>query len=428
MKIYNNIAVAAPNIMLPNKDVDLSKWAVIACDQYTSEPEYWNEVKNEVGNNPSTLNITLPEVYLGIENEEQHEARLASIKKNIADYMNSGIWNELDNGFIVLDRATSLHPSRKGLMVAVDLEQYSYEVGNKERIRATEGTVISRIPPRVKIRANSPVELPHIMLLIDDPEGLVIEKAWDESIKSGATPCYDTKLHGNSGSIKGFFIGENTDIFAGIIDGFNKVLEKSADGMLFAVGDGNHSLASAKAHWENIKATLTSEEDKNTHPARFALAEVVNIHDKGLDFEPIHRVVFGVTVEKFMDEATKLFGKENISFDGAEGEENFIITDGNKKVAVALNNAPHSLAVGSVQILIDSMIKEDSNISVDYIHGEDSVMKLSDDKNTGVLLPDISKNAFFATIEKDGVFPRKTFSMGEAFEKRFYLEAKKITL
>ncbi len=428
MKIYNNIAVAAPNIMLPNKDVDLSKWAVIACDQYTSEPEYWNEVKNEVGNNPSTLNITLPEVYLGIENEEQHESRLASIKKNIADYMNSGIWNVLDNGFIVLDRATSLHPSRKGLMVAVDLEQYSYEVGNKERIRATEGTVISRIPPRVKIRANSPVELPHIMLLIDDPEGLVIEKAWDESIKSGAVPCYDTKLHGNSGSVKGYFIGDDSSIFEGIIEGFNKVLDKSADGMLFAVGDGNHSLASAKAHWENIKATLTSEEEKNTHPARFALAEVVNIHDKGLDFEPIHRVVFGVSLDSFKDEATKLFGKENISFDSAEGEENFIITDGNSKIAVALNNAPHSLAVGSVQILIDSMIKENSNISVDYIHGEDSVMKLSDDKNTGILLPDISKNAFFATIEKDGVFPRKTFSMGEAFEKRFYLEAKKITL
>lgn len=428
MKIYNNIAIAAPNILLPNKDVDLFKWAVIACDQYTSEPEYWNVVKNEVGSCPSTLKITLPEVYLGIEDEAQHEARLADIKSNISQYMAEGIWDELSNGFIVLDRATSLHPSRKGLMIAVDLEQYSYEVGNKERIRATEGTVISRIPPRVKIRANSPVELPHIMLLIDDPEGLVIERAWKNVNDSKVSPCYDTKLHGNSGSVKGYFIQENTEAYNDILKGFNALLNKSADGMLFAVGDGNHSLASAKAHWENVKATLETEEEKQSHPARFALAEVVNIHDKGLDFEPIHRVVFGMDIERFMAEGRKIFGEENISFDAEDKTQNFFITDGNRKIKVSLSNPPHSLAVGSVQLLIDKVIKEDSSIQVDYIHGEDSVMKLSNSNNLGVLLPDISKNAFFATIEKDGVFPRKTFSMGEAYEKRFYLEAKKITL
>lgn len=430
MKIYDNIAVAAPNIMLPNKNIDLSKWAVIACDQYTSEPEYWDDVKNEVGENPSTLKITLPEVFLGIENEEQHNARLASIKKNIETYMSDNIWEELPDGFIVLDRATSLHPSRKGLMIAVDLEQYSYEVGNKERIRATEGTVISRIPPRVKIRANSPVELPHIMLLIDDPEGLVIESAWEKAVSANMTPCYDTKLHGKSGAIKGFFIENDSDIAKNIIDGFNKILAKSSDGMLFAVGDGNHSLASAKAHWENVKATLTDDELKKTHSARFALAEVVNIHDKGLDFEPIHRVVFGVKLEELMDEMKKRIGEENVLFgeDIKEDGQKIILTDGAKKVTATVTKPLHTLAVGTIQNVIDAMIKENSSIEVDYIHGEDSVMKLSNENNTGVILPDISKNAFFKTIETDGVFPRKTFSMGEAFEKRFYLETKKITL
>lgn len=431
MKIYNNIAVAAPNIMLPNEGIDLSKWAVIACDQYTSEPEYWEDVNKEVGDCPSTLKITLPEVFLGIENEEQHNRRLASIKENIDDYMRNNIWNELPDGFIVLDRATSLHPSRKGLMIAVDLEQYSYEVGNKERIRATEGTVISRIPPRVKIRANSPVELPHIMLLIDDPEGLVIEKAWEKvTSKKDSKPCYETKLHGKSGAIKGFYIENDSEIAQGIIEGFNKILEKSVDGMVFAVGDGNHSLASAKAHWENVKATLTDDELKKTHPARFALAEVVNIHDKGLDFEPIHRVVFGVTLERLMDEMKKRIGEENVLYgeDIKEEGQKIILTDGAKKVTATVTKPLHTLAVGTIQNVIDALIKDDSSIEVDYIHGEDSVMKLSNENNTGVILPDISKNSFFKTIETDGVFPRKTFSMGEAFEKRFYLETKKITL
>lgn len=421
MLIDNNIAVAIPDILLPKEGTDLKKWAVIACDQYTSEPDYWNKIEAEVGDAPSTLRIVLPEVYLPREDEEGIKTRLNNIASTIDNYMSQGVWQAPKEGFIVLDRATSLHPSRKGLMIAVDLEQYSYEPGNKEKIRATEGTVLDRIPPRVRIRANAKVEAPHIMLLIDDPTDSVIGMAWNEMASSGEAPCYDTELMGGSGSIKGYFIPSSSPVSQKITSAFTALLKNSADGMLFAVGDGNHSLASAKAHWDNIKKNL-SEDQKQNHPARFALAEVVNIHDKGLDFEPIHRVVFNVSPEEFVKKAEEYFKDNGISVSSSPAEgQSFIVTGDTADSYITLSNPPHSLAVGSVQGFIDKMGYE-----VDYIHGEDSVRKLASGNNTGILLPDVSKDSFFATISAEGVFPRKTFSMGEAFEKRFYFEAKRI--
>ena len=422
MIIDNNIAVAVPDILLPKEGTDLKKWAVIACDQYTSEPDYWQKIESEVGDAPSTLRIVLPEVYLPREDEDGIRRRLENIASSIDNYMESGVWQSPKEGFIVLDRSTSLHPSRKGLMIAVDLEQYSYEPGNKEKIRATEGTVLDRIPPRVRIRANAKVEVPHIMLLIDDPEDSIIGMAWDEMTSSGATPCYDTELMGGSGSIKGYFIPSSSEVCSKITSAFANPLARSVDGMLFAVGDGNHSLASAKAHWDNVKEGL-SDEDRKTHPARYALAEVVNIHDRGLDFEPIHRVVFNVSPEKFIEGAKEYF-KDNgitVSSSPAQGQSFKVTGDNIDDTYINLANPPHSLAVGSVQGFIDKMGYE-----VDYIHGEDSVRKLAEGNNTGILLPDVSKDSFFATISAEGVFPRKTFSMGEAFEKRFYFEAKRI--
>ncbi|MCQ2528556.1 MAG: DUF1015 domain-containing protein [Saccharofermentans sp.] len=425
MKIFNSIAFAAPDILLPREDIDLSKWAVIACDQYTSEIEYWNKVEAVVGDSPSALRAVLPEVYLPLEDEKQQEARLANIKNTINSYLDNGIWQSGKEGFIVLDRSTPVHPSRKGLVAAFDLEQYSYTPGNTALIRATEGTVLSRIPPRVKIRANARVELPHIMILIDDPNGTVVEKAWETASASGDAPCYDTDLMENAGHLKGFFLGSDSDAAKGVVDALTALKGDEKDKMLFAVGDGNHSLASAKAHWDNIKANL-SEEERLNHPARFALAEIVNIHDKGLDFEPIHRVVFGISRDEFIAKATEHFTPCGLSVsDKATGAaQEFVITspDG-ADLYMSMTNPPHSLAVGSVQMFIDEM-----NYEVDYIHGEDSVRKLSADSSSsvGILMPDISKNAFFDTIAKEGVFPRKTFSMGEAFEKRFYLEAKRI--
>lgn len=424
MKVFNNIAFAAPEIMLPNKDIDLCKWSVIACDQYTSEIDYWNDCKAHVGDSASALKLILPEVYLPIENEQQQEARLKDIASTASAYLSNGTWNTLPEGAILIDRATSLHPSRKGLVAAIDLEQYSFTPGNKERIRATEGTVLSRIPPRVKIRANLPVELPHVMLLIDDPDKTVIEKAWDACVANNETAVYDTDLFGISGHIKGYFVNSASDVFETIVNSLEKLANDSADGMLFAVGDGNHSLASAKAHWDKVKENL-SEEERKTHVARFALVEIVNIHDAGLDFEPIHRVVFGMDKATLLNKAAEYYTNSEISVDSEaiEGAQNIIIVaEGEDDVVLNIKNAPHTLAVGSIQMFLDTL----EGVEVDYIHGDDSVRNLSKGNNTGIILPPVTKDSFFTTIAKEGVFPRKTFSMGEAFEKRFYLEAKMI--
>lgn len=417
MRTINNLGFAVPDILIPQNGTDLKKWAVIACDQYTSEPEYWKNVEDEAGDAPSTLNLVLPEVYLNTDKETE---KLGSIAKTARAYLDEGILQGLGTGFILTDRSTSLHPSRKGLMAAIDLEGYSFEPGNKNICRATEGTVLSRIPPRVRIRANSPLELPHIMILIDDPKGLTIEKAFDMAEKEGIAPLYDTDLMLGSGHIKGTFISDGSAIAESIVNGLASLKAANSDGLLFLVGDGNHSLASAKAHWENIRENL-SDEEKLSHPARYALAEIVNIHDKGLDFEPIHRVVFNISGEEFIAKAKEFFKDSGIKLNGSDdGKQTFtVVTEGQEDVKVSLVNPPHTLAVGSVQMMIDAL-----GLECDYIHGEDSVRKLSTSGNTGILVPAISKDTFFGTVEKEGVFPRKTFSMGEAFEKRFYLEAK----
>ena len=419
VRTISDLGFAVPDILLPKQGTDLKKWAVIACDQYTSEPDYWDNVTKEAGDAPSTLNLVLPEVYLGTEKEAE---KLGSIADTAKSYLNEGILQSPGTGFILTDRATDLHPSRKGLIAAIDLEGYSFEPGNKNICRATEGTVLSRIPPRVKIRDNSPLELPHIMILIDDPEGLTIERAFDMARSEGLKPLYDTDLMLGSGHISGTFIPDGSPVAESIISGLSALKAGNADGLLFLVGDGNHSLASAKAHWENIREGLSAEERK-THPARYALAEIVNIHDKGLDFEPIHRVVFDISSDEFIAKAKEYFKDNGIEINsGSDGAQSFtVVSEGSGDIKVSLSNPPHTLAVGSVQMMIDSL-----GLGCDYIHGEDSVRKLAVRGNTGILVPGISKDTFFGTVEKEGVFPRKTFSMGEAFEKRFYLEAKKI--
>ena len=419
MRTISELGFAVPDMLIPQQGTDFKKWAVIACDQYTSEPGYWADCEKEVGEAPSTLNLVLPEVYLGTEKETE---KLDSIAKTACRYLDDGVLTSIGTGFILTDRATSLHPSRKGLMAAIDLEGYSFEPGNKNICRATEGTVLSRIPPRVRIRANSPLELPHIMILIDDPKGITIEKAFEMAKAEGIKPLYDTDLMLGSGHITGTFIPDSSAIAESIVNGLAALKSENSDGLLFLVGDGNHSLASAKAHWENIREGL-SEDEKKDHPARFALAEIVNIHDKGLDFEPIHRVIFGISGDEFIAKAKEYFKDSGIEINGdTNGRQSFtVVCEGNEDVTVSLSNPPHTLAVGSVQMMIDSL-----GLECDYIHGEDSVRNLATKENTGVLVPAISKDTFFGTVEKEGVFPRKTFSMGEAFEKRFYLEAKKI--
>ncbi|MBO4928509.1 MAG: DUF1015 domain-containing protein [Clostridiales bacterium] len=430
--IYNDIAVAAPKILLPREGLDLKKWAVIACDQFTSEPKYWEDVENEVGDAPSTLRMFLPEVYLEKETPDQIDARLSSITASIHQYINEGILRQMDPGFIVLDRKTKYNDSRKGLILALDLEQYDFTPGNKSRIRATEGTVLSRIPPRVRIRERAPIEMPHIMVLINDPGKTVIEPAFTALSADSANLVYDTDLMMDGGHIRGYYAKEDSQVGKWIPFALQGLLSHSEDGFLFAVGDGNHSLATAKKHWENIREGL-SEEERQSHPARFCLVEIVNIHDDGLKFEPIHRVTFGLTKEKLLSAASEYFAGQEYSISDAsafakegskDGSQTILVTDGEEDFTIVLKKPAHTLAVGSLQGFLDTL--ESEQIHTDYIHGEDSVRSLAGKDRLGFLLPDVSKNSFFETISKEGVFPRKTFSMGEAVEKRYYLEAKRI--
>ena len=424
MNIYSKIGCVAPDILVPKKGLDLEKWAIIACDQYTSEYKFWHQAETLVGDAPSTLRLILPEYYLPLINEEQLEERLAGIKDSAESYLKEDVFAKLPAGFILTDRSTSLHPSRKGIIIAIDLEAYSFKPEDKALVRATEGTVLDRIPPRVRIRSNSPVELPHVMLLIDDPEGSVVEKAWQSFDASSDELLYDTDLMQDCGHIKGAFVQDGTDIAKGIVSSLERILDSNDDNLLFLVGDGNHSLASAKAYWESVRESVPADQ-REQHPARYALVEVVNIHDKGLDFEPIHRLVFNVRPDEIIAKVEEEVGRDNIIISSHpidEGETFTIVADKQCDKFVSITgNCPHALSVGSVQMILDK-----AGFKTDYIHGEESVRDLAKNGNTGILLPDISKDSFFETVSKNGVFPRKTFSMGEAFEKRFYLEARLI--
>lgn len=396
------IGVGVPKILLPKDGINLNKWAVVACDQFTSEPEYWHEVEKYVGESPSTLKITLPEIYL--ESEDKSE-RIAKTVTEMKKYLDEETLEEKFEGFVLVDRKTKNAESRKGLVVALDLEKYEYMKGSKTLIRATEGTVESRIPPRLEIRKNALIELPHIMVLIDNPNKTVIEPLFEENLKK----IYDIKLMMEGGQIRGWQISEEK-----LIEKIGDALEKliSEDGFLFAMGDGNHSLATAKTHWNNIKNTL-SESEKGTHPARFALVELVNVHDDGLEFEPIHRVLFGVDKEKL------------VNYLRGEGKEIEMIVGGVKE-KIKIKEMGSNLPVGDLQKLLDNFLIENPEAKIDYVHGEEAVRKLSTGNNIGFILPGMKKEELFPTVEKDGALPRKTFSMGEAQEKRYYLEARKI--
>lgn len=410
------------NILLP-KNADMSKWAVIACDQYTSEPEYWKKVEEIVGDAPSTLKITLPEIYL---EQDGVEKRIENINKEMDKLKEEGFFRVLENSLVYLERTQSDGKVRKGIVGMVDLEDYSYEKGSQTLIRATEGTVLERIPPRVRVRQNASLELPHVMLLIDDEKKEIIEgltsKVTDKDL------VYDFDLMQNGGHIKGYKVPDELveNVFEGLEHLANKKVFEEKYGvkdkgvLLFSVGDGNHSLATAKACYENIKKVLPKEEYLN-HPARYALVEVVNLHSDALEFEPIHRVVFGVNPEKMIDE----FGKYYELSDAPEGQKVEYVYKGVDKT-VYIKNPKSNLAVGSLQIFIDEYIKQNGG-KVDYIHGDEVTKELgSKDQNIGFLLPNMKKTDLFKTVILDGALPRKTFSMGHSYDKRYYLEAREI--
>ncbi len=427
------LPIAAPEILLPAPGLDLYRWSVIACDQFTSEPEYWTETEEIVGNAPSTLRMVLPEVFLETLSDREVDAKISAVNASIDNYLDQRLFRALPPGFILVDRRTAHVSSRKGLMLALDLERYDHTPGTYEPIRPTEGTVLSRIPPRVRIREHASVELPHIMVLIDDPDRTVIEPAY--ALLSGAPPVYDTELMQDGGHLKGFYCDAASVVAENITNALKALLERSADGLLFAVGDGNHSLATAKAHWDNIRGGLSAKQ-RDTHPARYALAEVVNIHDDGLDFEPICRVLFGMTLSTFREQATAYYKENGFSLtpwadaDGngiEDGTRTILVTNGSEHFRMTLRTPPHPLPVGALQMFLDEAIAADDSLRVDYIHGEESVRKLAGPDSIGFILPDVSKQSFFSMLAEIGVFPRKTFSMGHAREKRYYFEAKMIT-
>jgi len=438
MKVIPDLGIQIPQIHLPKPGTDLTKWAVIACDQFTSQPEYWNEVEKIVGDAPSTLKLTFPEVYL---EKPGGEGRIHNIQATMQKYMDEGILQPHD-GLVYVERTVD-GKTRRGIVLALDLEAYDYNKGSSSLIRATEGTIVDRLPPRIKIREGATIELPHILVLIDDPNRRVIEPLG--AAKSKLEKLYDFDLMFDSGHLSGYSVNQEfedqiVEALRGLAqpDTFSARygIDKDQPVLLFAMGDGNHSLATAKAIWEKIKSQVGMD-----HPARYALVEIENVHDEGLEFEPIHRVLFGLQKDLFA-ELGKTFGA-NLNFravanaeemvkavNSAQGPSQVIgLVGGGKKFGVIeIANPSSNLPVGTLQSFLDVFLKEGGAEKIDYVHGEDVTVKLgSQPGNAGFYLPGMSKSDLFKTVILDGALPRKTFSMGEAREKRFYMEARKIS-
>ena len=411
------------NIYLPRLDGERgTKWACVACDQYTSEREYWEAAKNYVEDAPSTLNLMLPEAYLDTEGEA-----IPKINAKMREYLDDGTLVCHENSMIYLERVQSDGRVRRGIVGAVDLEEYDYNKGSVTLTRATEGTVLERIPPRVAIRRGAALEMPHIMILIDDPDRTVIEPVAAKAVKY--EKAYDFDLMAKSGHVTGYFIDK--DDFEGINCALASLcaegaMEKKygvdAPSLLFAIGDGNHSLASAKALYEEIKAEIGDEAAK-AHPARFALCEIVNLHDDALEFEPIYRVVFGVDRGAFVAD----FEKYLSCLCGSAAKQSFELVLGGESKVLTVDTPSAQLPVGTVQDFLDKYIKEHDGVSIDYIHGIDSTKALAQKENAvGILFEGMGKDMLFKTVICDGALPRKTFSMGHAADKRFYIECRKI--
>ena len=415
------LGVGVPEILLPRQGTDLSRWAVIACDQFTQDRNYWEQVQTVVGSAPSCLKLIFPEVYLEHGNGETRSLRIQIIRESMGSYVNGSVFAPPRRCCVYLERSTPRHPKRSGLVLAMDLEQYDWAPESRPLIRSTEGTVKERLPPRMEIRRGAPLELPHILLLIDDEKNSLLPSLG--KIARKYHPLYEASLMMNSGSVTGWAL-DTEEAWAVLADGLEALKATSAarysgtaspsgaNPFLFAVGDGNHSLATAKAVWEEYKKAHAGEAGLENHPARWALVEVENLYDPGISFEPIHRVVFGVEPPELLE---VLSGPGDISCQ----------TEG--RIIRVKSNSP-DIATASLQPLLDSFVKQKA-CSIDYIHGEDEVTRLASDPSrraVGIILPPVQKEGLFKTVAQTGPLPRKSFSMGDAEEKRFYLECRKL--
>jgi hypothetical protein len=414
--------IAVPEILLPAKSVDLTRWAVVACDQYTSQPEYWQAVAKRVGDAPSALHLVLPEVWLGAPDEE---ARIAAIGARMREYLASGVFAAPLRGFIAVDRSTPHVASRRGLIVALDLDRYDWRPSARALVRATEATVEDRLPPRLRVREHAALELPHVLMLIDDPACSVIEPA--TAVAARGAPLYDVELMDGAGRVRGYALTEADEIarveralgaLAAPEVQRAKYGESGGDPFLYASGDGNHSLAAAKLFWERRKPRLSAAE-RERDPARFALVELVNVHEPGLRFEPIHRVVFGADPDALLADLARVRGS------GPSHALRWVA--GTRSGVATLASADEPLAVAALQAFLDDWLAAHPGARIDYIHGDETLAQLAaEPQRIGFFLPAFEKSALFPTVAKRGVLPRKAFSLGEAEEKRFYLEARRI--
>lgn len=392
--------VVTPKILLPIESINKEKWAVIACDQFTSEPEYWDKLKSYVDNVPSTYHLILPEAYL--DSEMKH--KISRVNDNMDLYLKNSLFEEHE-GFVLVERQTPFVERRLGLVLAIDLNEYQYEPGKKGKIAATEKTVPERIPPRVLIREKAPIELPHVLVILDDQGKDIISKLYKN--RKNYKKLYDFKLNMNGGYIRGYEIKDTQPIIDEI--------EKLPNDLNLIVGDGNHSLASAKVCWENIKKHL-SEEEKKEHPARYALVELISLYDEGLTFEPIHRVLFNVDLSLIRVLENRLSGNGNLE-----------VYYNDQTITIDVPENPF-IAIKEIQEILDEYLEKNKFAEIDFVHGIDSLRKIVKNNHdcVGITMPALEREKLLPYIRENGVLPRKSFSLGEAEEKRYYLEGKKI--
>ncbi len=408
MNAFKDLCAKPGIFYLPRQGEDMEKWAMVACDQYTAQKDKWEQADAQVGDSPSALRLIIPEAYL-----DESDIRVPQVQAAMTRYLDEGVLTEAVRGMVLLERTTQ-SGSRLGLVMTVDLEAYDFAAGTKSLIRPTEGTIVARIPPRQKVRRGAKLELSHILLLCDDPDRAVIEPVYEK--RNALRLLYDTPLLLDGGRARGWAVEDEETLgqIAGALTALQAKLPEG--GILLAVGDGNHSLATAKAHWLEVKASLSPEEQK-THPARFAMVELNNIYDEALIFEPIHRVIFG----KNGDEVLSMLREADLQPTNDNPDLTLVTNAGDSSFRIG--HSLHALPVGTVQQLLDKA----PDLNLDYVHGEDAVRAIVQKENAvGILLPPMPKSLLFPAVAKDGPLPRKTFSMGEANEKRYYMEARKI--
>ncbi len=425
---FSEFGLTLPDILLPS-NVDLKTWCSVACDQFTQDEEYWSKAEKIAEGKPSTLHLMLPEIYLEKPDRSDREKKVTDTMKN---YLSSGVFSPSEREFIYVERKTSFGRMRRGLIAAVDLDSYDWQKGSSSLVRATEATIASRLPPRMKIRREALLEMPHIMLLLDDKHDRLMSSS---SEAKRETPIYDGDLMLSGGHITGWAIKDSEDldrISSSLGEIKKENTDKNGDCLLFAVGDGNHSLAAAKEVWEEEKKRGCKDS-----LLRYALSEIVSIYDPGLTFEPIHRFLFDLDPRKlidFMKVSLKGSLKEEESdvslahsIKSSSSSIGFAFLEEGKRKFFRLDFEDKGLAVSVVQPSLDSFIASSSGCKIDYIHGEEDVLRLSEKENTvSILMPPIAKESFFSTIRSSGSLPRKSFSMGEASEKRYYLECRSI--